>query len=91
MKKGDALDPGGLIAEAFRIEGIGAGECRDIFLDWALKMPADADLPAAATVLLARHEEAPADHPMRRTLAEGTRAGVRPRRRGGRAARVGPA
>ena len=91
MKKGDALDPGGLIAEAFRIEGIGAGECRDIFLDWALKMPADADLSAAATRLLARHADAPEDHPMRRTLTQGTATADAPRRRGGRMGRQGSA
>ena len=87
MRKGDALDPGGLIAEAFRIDGIGPGECRDIFLDWALKMPADADLAAAADRLLDRHADAPADHPMRRTLTEGSAAPQAPRRRGGRAGR----
>ena len=87
MTKGDALDPGGLIAEAFRIDGIGPGECRDIFLDWALKMPADADLSAAAAQLLARHSEEPEDHPMRQTLIEGTATAQAPRRRGGRAGR----
>ena len=91
MKKGDALDPGGLIAEAFRIEGIGPGECRDIFLDWALKMPAGADLTDAAARLLARHADAPEDHPMRRTLSQGTASAKAPRRRGGRAGRLGSA
>ena len=32
-------DPKGLIREAYRIEGITLGECRSIFLDWALSLP----------------------------------------------------
>ena len=39
--KGNALDPKGLIAESYRIEGISAEQCRSIFVDWALSMPAD--------------------------------------------------
>ena len=35
----DPLDPKGLIREAYRIDGITAGECRSIFLDWALSLP----------------------------------------------------
>ena len=39
MKKGDENDPKGLISEAYNIDGITAGECRSIFLDWALAFP----------------------------------------------------
>ncbi|MGB1096749.1 MAG: hypothetical protein ACPG09_09845, partial [Paracoccaceae bacterium] len=39
MKKGDENDPKGLISEAYNIDGITAGECRSIFLDWALGVP----------------------------------------------------
>jgi hypothetical protein len=39
MPKGDlAIDPRGLIYEAYRME-IGPAECRSIFLDWALGLP----------------------------------------------------
>ena len=39
----DPLDHKGLIREAYRIEGITLGECRSIFLDWALSTPDGAD------------------------------------------------
>ena len=34
-------DPKGLIRESYRIDGIGAPECRSIFLDWAISVPDD--------------------------------------------------
>ncbi|MBS1303560.1 hypothetical protein [Loktanella sp. SALINAS62] len=85
--KGDAQDPGGLIAESFRIDGIGRGECRDIFLDWALKMPVQINLVDTIGTLLARHADQPDDHPMIQTLREGQADAARPQRRGGRAGR----
>lgn len=82
--KGDALDPKGLIYEAYRIEGITAAECRTIFLDWALSMPIDADTKANLAVLVAKYGEShPKDHPMTVVLKEGLNAIVAPRRRGG--------
>ena len=86
MSKGDALDPKGLIADAFAIDGISAPECRSIFLDWALSF--HGDQRAAIARLLERHGDAPADHPMTVTLREGLAAPATPKRRGGRAARV---
>ncbi|MDP5308373.1 hypothetical protein [Paracoccus spongiarum] len=86
-------DPKNLIRESFRIEGIGAGECRSIFLDWALSLPPDID-PAAAIRLLLGHYapnagSGPQPHPMVSVLLEGSCQPVdAPRRRGGRAARV---
>ena len=32
-------DPKGLIRESYRIEGITPGECRSVFMDWALSLP----------------------------------------------------
>lgn len=94
-KSTDPNDPRGLIAEAFRIDGIHEADCRSIFFDWALGMGADADLRPTIEALLARHADQPADHPMRQVLLEGLnrRAGVDAsetggRRRGGRRARV---
>jgi len=75
----DALDPRGLIAEAYRIEGITAPECRSIFLDWALSVEADAGTVLAA--LLARHAPAAPDHPMTAVLREGAERRARPRAR----------
>jgi hypothetical protein len=76
-------DPRGLIAEAYRIEGIGEAECRSIFLDWALGLAEGADVAALARALLAR-PETDAGHPMTAVLQSATRAPGRPRRRGGR-------
>ncbi|SLN19174.1 hypothetical protein [Pseudooctadecabacter jejudonensis] len=86
MKKGDPLDPKGLIADAYRIEGITSAECRSIFLDWALSY-ADTPQPAIEA-LLTRHASQPGDHPMTQTLQQGLDTPQAPKRRGGRAARV---
>jgi hypothetical protein len=87
--KRDPLDPKGVIAESYRIDGIGAAECRSIFLDWALSTPMDATGPAPMIgLLLARHGAAHPDHPMTAVLRAGLDDAPRPRRRGGRAARL---
>ena len=86
MRKGDALDPKGLIADAYRIEGITAPECRSIFLDWALSY--DGPQLEGIKALLDRHSDAPEAHPMTQTLKAGLDAPTSPRRRGGRRARV---
>lgn len=84
--KGDALDPKGLIAEAYNIDGITAGECRSIFLDWALNL--EGESAAALTVLLERHGDDA--HPMTQVLREGLSASIKPRRRGGWRSRERP-
>lgn len=91
-------DPKGLIRESFRIPGITAGECRSIFLDWALSLPEGVPPGAAVAVLLERYapkargaaeREA---HPMVAVLtAAAVPPQARPSRRGGsRARREGP-
>jgi|UniRef100_UPI0040471BE1 hypothetical protein len=87
-KSGDPNDPKGLVYESFRIEGITASECRTIFLDWALSMPAGYDVKAAVAGLLAKYADQPADHPMKATLQAALQSAGPARRRGGRAARV---
>lgn len=84
-------DPKGLIRESYAIEGITAGECRSIFLDWALSLPVAADIPLAAAALIAHYAAGLPDHPMSGVLQEGLQLPDLPRRRGGRAARVGTA
>lgn len=84
-------DPKGLIREAYNIDGIGDAECRSILIDWALSLRAGVDQAEALRVLLVRHAEARPDHPMSRLLTAALTPGAAPRRRGGRAARVGPA
>jgi len=78
------LDPRGVIADAFKIEGITAPECRSIFLDWALE-PRDAgEIRRAASALAAQYASA-ADHPMVAILQEATvELSSAPKRRGGR-------
>jgi hypothetical protein len=86
MDLGEA-DPKGLIRESYRIPGITAGECRSIFVDWALSLPPGAEIAARVDVLLAAYGD-PA-HPMTAVLRAGAAPPPEPRRRGGRAARVG--
>lgn len=87
----DPDDPKGLIREAYRIAGIGPGECRSILVDWALSLPAGTDPAGPLARLAARHGGAP-DHPMTRLLAEAVAAPPPPPgRRGGRAGRTGRA
>jgi hypothetical protein len=81
-------DPKGLIFEAYRIEGITAGECRSIFLDWALSIPGDAEQRVLIEGLLARYGSA-AEHPMTAVLQSGLAEPRQKGRRGGRAARLG--
>lgn len=84
--KGDAMDPKGLIADAYRIEGITVEECRSIFLDWALSVPVDVDTGVLIGALMQRHGEEDA-HPMTAVLRDGLTKITAPRRRGGVRAR----
>ncbi len=84
----DPRDPKGLIREAYRIEGITVGECRSIFLDWAMSLPATADSKTAVQVLLTQYADAPQDHPMTQTLRAGLVDIGPARRKGGRRARL---
>jgi len=82
------IDRKGLIREAYRIAGITKGECRTIFLDWALSLPSDMPPHAAITFLLGEYGAAE-DHPMTAVLREGLATPPKARRRGGRSARLG--
>jgi hypothetical protein len=82
------LDPKGLIRESYRIEGIGLGECRSIFLDWAISIPAGTDARALIPALLEVYGHAP-DHPMTQVLREGLVDPAPSGRRGGRRSRTG--
>ena len=82
-------DPKGLVRESYRIEGITGGECRSIFMDWALSIPVDARVAEAAKVLIATYAEVAPDHPMSAVLQEALAAPATPRRRGGRTGRQG--
>jgi hypothetical protein len=86
--KGDLHDPKALIREAYRIEAITQAECRTIFLDWALGVPAGQDIVEVVRFLLDRHAAEPADHPMTVTLLQALQDMPVAQRRGGRAARL---
>ncbi|RID91234.1 hypothetical protein D2N39_13345 [Gemmobacter lutimaris] len=82
----EEADPKGLIRESYNIEGITDGECRSIFIDWALSLRAGTETPEALTVLLARYGAA--GHPMTAILEAARTAPEAPRRRGGRIGRM---
>lgn len=82
-------DPKGLVRESYRIEGITAGECRSIFVDWALSIPSGLSVPDAVRTLLAEYGQGQTEHPMTVVLTAALVAPDQPRRRGGRAARQG--
>ena len=82
-------DPKGLVRESYRIDGITLGECRSIFMDWALSVPLTIDTPDAIRTLLAEYAPANPGHPMTGVLTEALTAPTKPRRRGGRIGRVG--
>ena len=83
------FDPKGLMREAFLIEGIGPPECRSIFLDWALSVPAARDTSDEINKLIRHYTaSAPSDHPMLATLTAALEDVGPPRRRGGRRGRI---
>jgi len=84
----DEIDKSNLILESFRIEGITDVECRSIFADWAFNLPATIIPQDAIALLLQTYEPTAPDHPMSNILREGLTTPDRPKRRGGRNARV---
>lgn len=76
-------DPRELIAESYRMEGLGREECRSIFFDWAMGRSAGEGSPESVAALHAHYAPLHPDHPMTEVLAEGLAAGAAPRRRRG--------
>jgi hypothetical protein len=85
----EQADPKGLVRESYRIEEISEGECRSIFLDWALSLGPGVEPRLALRRLLAEYGAA-TEHPMTRVLSAGLERTPVPRRRGGRAGRRPP-
>lgn len=73
--------------ESYRIEAISEDECRSIFMDWVLSMPAERDQKAAILAMIERYGSTNADHPMTRVLRAGLEPPARTGRRGGWRAR----
>lgn len=69
MKGELAVDPRGLISEAYRME-IGPEDCRAIFFDWALGHPAAVGREEVEA-LLAHYGPGHPEHPMTAVLREG--------------------
>ena len=82
-------DPKGLVRESYRIEGITEAECKSIFIDWALSLPADQEAQPALTRLLEEYAAAHPDHPLTGVLRAAQQSAAPPKRRGGRAGRLG--
>lgn len=80
-------DPKGLVREAYAIEGITAGECRSIFLDWALSLAPGVGVQDALRCLIAEYGGRIDGHPMTPLLHDGLVSLSAAVRRGGRAAR----
>lgn len=85
----DPADPRGLIYEAYRIDGIGEAQCRSIFLDWAIGVPAGENSVAHVRDLLERHGAVMPEHPMTGVLREALERPARAGRRGGARGRRG--
>lgn len=85
----DDADPKGLVRESYNIDGITDAECRSIFVDWALSLPADTDSTPALALLLATYGSISPAHPM--TVVMTAALEVPPltaQRRGGRTGRL---
>ncbi len=91
MTRSDPFDPKGLIKDAFIIEGITIFECRSIFLDWVLGVPAERDVRTEVAVLVAYYApQSGPSHPMLETLHAALEKANPPRRKGGRSSRLVP-
>jgi len=79
----DEIDKSGLIREAYLIEGITLGECRTIFLDWALKLSVGLEADDAIRALISVYDGDNPGHPMTSVLRAGLETPAQPKRRGG--------
>jgi hypothetical protein len=86
----ERTDPKGLIRDSYRIEGITPGECRSIFLDWAIGLPAGRAARDVIPGLLAVYGTDAPDHPMTAVLTQGLENTGKPARRGGHRSRTRP-
>ena len=81
-------DPKGLVRESYNIEGITLGECRSIFLDWALSLISGQEVVTAADCLIRHYATINPGHPMNEVLTAALGPAATPTRRGGRTGRA---
>lgn len=84
----EEADPKGLIRESYRIDGITLGECRSIFIDWALSLPKGLTSAEALPKLIAHYAQSAEGHPMSSVLQAGLATPPEAKRRGGRTGRM---
>lgn len=78
------IDPKGLFKDVYSMDGITAGECRSVFLDWAISGRVAGDEQAALATLYAHYGPQFPGHPMTEVLRQATEAPAqKPTRRGG--------
>ncbi|AML52504.1 hypothetical protein AB9F29_14175 [Falsihalocynthiibacter sp. S25ZX9] len=77
------FDPKGLIKDCFSMDGITDAECRSVFVDWALSVPADVDTREALEALNVQYQQGPEGHPMLTVLKESLLEPAVTGRRGG--------
>lgn len=82
------MDKRELFEDSYRIDGITEGECRSIFLDWAIGIPAGQDPKPWLRLIHAHYQPMYPDHPMTKVLSESLGEVAKTGRRGGRAGRV---
>ena len=71
MKKwAHPADPRGLIREAYNIVDLSEKDCRTIFLDWALGIPAETDIARLMSELAEHYAQLNPEHPMSILLNE---------------------
>ena len=80
-------DPKGLVRESYNIEGITVGECRSIFLDWALSLVSGQEVAVASDCLIRHYGPINPDHPMTAVLQAALGPAATATRRGGRLGR----
>ena len=85
----DAIDQRGLIRDSYVIEGITPGECRSIFLDWALFEDHEMPQPERIKTLLTHYGPKSPEPPLTEVLRAALEDAAPPKRRGGRSGRVG--
>ena len=82
------MDGRGLFDDSYKIDGITEGECRSIFLDWAIGIPAGQEPKPWLVQIYAHYQPQFPDHPMTNVLKESLGQAEHTGRRGARAGRV---